>query len=968
MKHSCLILLLFIKSHLFSQNKYLTETINSTNGLSSDYVSGIEKKDGNLYLATRKGICLFDGYTFIINQQTKGAVASIVKYQNDLYFYKENSGVFTIDNILDSPRFYLKPKFTDSIPSNDHFNNLFLDKKENIWSSDYNNIKYYNHLSKKTKIFSVEKNNLNQLRKVSYIELPKNTLWIFTEKGVYTYEYQSNIFKKNNSISKSLSNLDAILLNKDSIALTTYDNKIIFYNIKNKKSKTIELEKTYQIKKYKNNKILLYNENQLISLNLKDFRKEKIYDTRNTINTIFFDKETDIIWLGTNKGLIKLVEANKNIKTINIPENTKPIISIDEQKNKLWFTNGTNYVYSYSLDKINRYSIKSSEKLTYISKNNNTLLVNSQNCIYVLKKNNLQPILSTHYKIKKCLIDSKNRLWILPLEKENSVHLYDFNTLKELHYKNNNDYWKYSFPNDIKESSTKKIWLASWMPRDYGISYFDEKEFKFKEISTKKFNNFNQFIGDYYSQASVVKNGQMLFSGYGGWNKVTDNGKIVFRYGTDFFTTPNDNIQGITEDNNGNIWFASAEGLHYFNFKTQKIINLSKIDGLLDNDLTNGFCKIDKDHIAISSDNKIQIIDLKKVLQTQLINCLRLNRITVDEKVIPLTNVITLEPNYNKVDLEFSAQTFSEKNKIIYRYKFEDDKKWNYIGNIPKLTFIRLTPGKYNLTIEVGDNLNNWQTKKLQLKIIVKTPFYKTIWFLSFIGLIIFFIAYIINSYLLKQEKIKGILKRKIKENEMQTLRSQMNPHFLFNSLNSINSYIIENKKKEASKYLTKFAKLMRNILDNSKHSTITLEKELHTLSLYLELESVRLEGKLNYEIVIEKNVDAESIKIPPLIIQPFVENAIWHGIHHKTSEGFISIKVEYLNSNLLIIHIIDDGVGRVITKSLKKEDKSSYGINITTERLKQINERNDCEIIDLYTKNLAKGTHVKLLIYNPND
>lgn len=213
------------------------------------------------------------------------------------------------------------------------------------------------------------------------------------------------------------------------------------------------------------------------------------------------------------------------------------------------------------------------------------------------------------------------------------------------------------------------------------------------------------------------------------------------------------------------------------------------------------------------------------------------------------------------------------------------------------------------------------------------------------------------------EEELK--LKSNIKEAEMQTLRSQMNPHFIFNTLNSINSYIIENKREVASEYLTTFSKLMRNILDLSKHEVITLEKEISTLNLYLELEALRLENKFDYSIIIDKNLETELIKMPPLIIQPFVENAIWHGLHNKKENGHIIIRIEALTESQLLITVEDDGIGRKASGAMKKQqvNHKSYGIEITINRLHLLNENNSIEIVDLYDSDQAKGTRVAITI-----
>lgn len=208
-------------------------------------------------------------------------------------------------------------------------------------------------------------------------------------------------------------------------------------------------------------------------------------------------------------------------------------------------------------------------------------------------------------------------------------------------------------------------------------------------------------------------------------------------------------------------------------------------------------------------------------------------------------------------------------------------------------------------------------------------------------------------------------MKSDLKEAEMQTLRSQMNPHFIFNTLNSINSYIIQSKSEAASGYLTTFSKLMRNVLELSRSKTITLKAELQTLELYLQLEALRLEHKFSYTIAVADEVEVELLKIPPLIIQPFVENAIWHGLHNKAENGHLLIDITEVENNRLKIIIEDNGVGRLASSKLKKgqTNHKSYGIDITINRIKMLDEGNEVRIIDLYQQEKATGTRIEIFL-----
>lgn len=201
----------------------------------------------------------------------------------------------------------------------------------------------------------------------------------------------------------------------------------------------------------------------------------------------------------------------------------------------------------------------------------------------------------------------------------------------------------------------------------------------------------------------------------------------------------------------------------------------------------------------------------------------------------------------------------------------------------------------------------------------------------------------------LEAEKEKAELQQKSAELEMQALRAQMNPHFIFNSLNSINRFILQNNRLDASEYLVKFSRLVRLILQNSKSPLITLDSELEAMNLYLQLESLRVDNHFEYKIIVDKELDTHAIKIPPLIIQPYVENAIWHGLMHREEKGQLEIEL-YEEQEILCCKVTDNGVGRKKASELKSQqpvDHKSMGMQITTSR------------IELHQKQKSNAEHV---------
>lgn len=200
------------------------------------------------------------------------------------------------------------------------------------------------------------------------------------------------------------------------------------------------------------------------------------------------------------------------------------------------------------------------------------------------------------------------------------------------------------------------------------------------------------------------------------------------------------------------------------------------------------------------------------------------------------------------------------------------------------------------------------------------------------------------------------LLKAKISDVELQVLRLQMNPHFIFNSLNSIGDYIQKSNLDQADYYLTKFAKLMRAMLESSSEKEITIAQEIKMLELYMQLEASRLGHKFTYEFIVDPSIDPETTMIPPMLLQPFVENSIWHGLHLKDGTGKITIEFA-LGNELLQVSVEDDGIGR---KQAAPSDHKSFGLRITQERLEVLSKLKGAHT-DLKLIDLEQGTRVEI-------
>ncbi|MBL7812423.1 MAG: histidine kinase [Bacteroidetes bacterium] len=332
-----------------------------------------------------------------------------------------------------------------------------------------------------------------------------------------------------------------------------------------------------------------------------------------------------------------------------------------------------------------------------------------------------------------------------------------------------------------------------------------------------------------------------------------------------------------------------------------------------------------------------------------------------------------VQPGEEVFSFNFGCFDFTDQSYHNFAYRLEGwDKEWVSAGSRRFAGYTNLPAGDYVFKVRVQNTEGIW-SKELAVKVTIQTWFYKKTWFIFLLILLVS--GFIFSMYLLRVRRIreesalKADLNRQIAESRMEALRAQMNPHFIFNSLNSINRYIIRNDAATASLYLTRFSKLIRMVLDNSRHRRISVASELEALNLYMDLERFRFDQKFDYTVQVSESVDIHQLEIPPLIIQPFVENAIWHGLMHKEGKGKLSIQLD-MEDGLLCIVVEDNGIGRQKAAELaadKNPTRKSHGIRLTHERIGHLHGEsvnNHYEITDLYAPDgNPAGTRVLLKI-----
>lgn len=337
---------------------------------------------------------------------------------------------------------------------------------------------------------------------------------------------------------------------------------------------------------------------------------------------------------------------------------------------------------------------------------------------------------------------------------------------------------------------------------------------------------------------------------------------------------------------------------------------------------------------------------------------------------------LRLAHNENALTIEFSAVNFTLPQAGRFEYRMEGvDEAWNDPGKNRTVTYSNLNGGgEYIFQLRAANNEGIWSGTAYELPIVINAAWYETPAFFLFLGLVLIGLVYGIYKYRVgevrREEQLRSEFELKIANIEMSALRAQMNPHFIFNCLNSIDRYIIRNDTRKASEYLNSFGRLIRLILQNSRADYINLKDEIESLELYIKLEQMRARHSFDYEICVAPDLVPENYEVPPMLLQPFVENAIWHGLSPKKDRGKVKISISKGREVIRCV-IEDDGIGREAAQAIndaKQVKRQSMGMHITSERMEIINKmyhtNNRVRIIDLHDEEgKARGTKVVLSI-----
>ena len=430
---------------------------------------------------------------------------------------------------------------------------------------------------------------------------------------------------------------------------------------------------------------------------------------------------------------------------------------------------------------------------------------------------------------------------------------------------------------------------------------------------------------------------------------------------------PGDYIQTITAGDNNNLWLTTEYGITEFDSRT--LHSKSHLSGtyfsganhqaVFDPVIKQLLLGLANRLVFVSSENKL----FKHPIPSPVIAKITVNN--HEQFIDPLKQTLKLNSGQKNISIDFTAVSYSGIDNLRFAYRLAGaDNDWKYVDANRIANFTTLVPGSYTFHLKVGNENREWNPQIASFSFSIEPPWWQTWWFR--VGAVVLVTAFV---FWLFRRRIKSIrheseLKQKIAETEMMALRAQMNPHFIFNCINSIDAMIQSNDKYQATVYLNKFAKLIRNILDSSKQNLVPLSKDLETLQLYVDLELFRNENKFTAHIEADPALLQDDYQVPPLIVQPYVENAILHGLRYRNdNEGRLNVSIQRENATLKY-EIIDNGVGRngkVDQMQDPKKQKQAYGMQISNDRVRIFNneEKASVQITDLENNGEQCGTKV---------
>ena len=865
-----------------------------------------------------------------------GAVG-LVQFDKDMEVFKDET--FTLLNIN----------------LNSRVSKITLDN-ELVWF--YQSAKFFSAFNTKTGKYNMYfiKNNLwieNLIVNQIFLDI-ENKLWIATNQGLFNKVYDPYISFKQ------------IALNRDKIVPDLKDEILAIANSTDKNLLWLVTANGIELFNKRDNKSSFIN-------------KLPFSDTK--INFIFEDNNQ--LWIGTQTGLYSklrnkktFTKSEKLLRADAGKEEINAICYLKEENGNFWLGTSLGLHYYDADRKIFKKSdlLPDHEIFSLTFDNSGSLWIGTNNGLYKSKDNRIIKSFTASDSDKNTLagnsvlslaFDERGNLWIgtdkgLCLFEEKTGAIIRQNKQQE-------KYLSSRLTRSIYEDKQGNIWVGT---TDKGVNKIETKTGKIIHYKDN-LQDSTAFWGK--GAACVVQDvaGNIWIGGFG-LNKYEPETESFVHY-TESDGLANNNVMGILEDNSGKLWISTQDGLSRFDPTTITFENFFSKDGLQDNEFTIAHHKLKNNYLMFGGKNGLNIFDPENINKNEVAPNISISNFKIFDKKtnykFPQTKKIELEYDQNYFSFDFAAHDFSIPLKNRYAYKLENfDPGWfNTVASNRTAKYTNVPHGDYIFRVKAANNDGVWNETGTSVELTIDPPFWKTLWFYSLEGLLFVILIVVYIKY--REKNIKE--KNKLLLLEQKLLRSQMNPHFIFNSLTSIQSFIFENNPIEAGSYLSKFSELIRSILYNSREEYISLEREIKTLENYIEMQQLRYDNKFDFEIDIDPKIDVEMIAVPPMLAQPFIENSIEHGIKHIDRRGFISIKYSLSDDSIILI-IEDNGIGVEASKKLKDnkaQEHKSLAIIITKERMGILNRKRKKKSYSMHMdeivseNNIVKGTRTKFII-----
>ncbi len=562
----------------------------------------------------------------------------------------------------------------------------------------------------------------------------------------------------------------------------------------------------------------------------------------------------------------------------------------------------------------------------------------------------------------------------------------------------NKTFYRYTKADGLASDRVNALCCAEngdiWVGTSNGVNRIRFSEEDSTSITISTINQSNGLTGNNINSL-VCRNNLVYIGTSGGGINILDQNNRVISWKKKQGLGSNI-IYSLVFDENGNLWSGSEKGIDKIVIKNERIesvVHFGKADGFVGVENTmNSSCMDSAGNLWFGTINGANMYNpdfdqsdtsTSKIQLTSV--HLLFDRIEDTEYGENISSFEELSGNLilpyykNHLSFNFIAINFKNPDAMKYKWKLEgEDNDWSPELSRREVTYSSLPPGKYTFFVKACNENGIWTSQPASFSFTITPPYWTSTWFIVLMGTLIVSALFIIVYTTITRVKTKNKTTRErlemsksILELQQATSRLQMNPHFIFNSLNSIQGYIATNNTTDAKWYLSKFAKLMRLILDNAREEFIPLRDEIYILENYLILERMRVNEKFDFTLDIDESIDTEAVEIPPMILQPFVENAVLHGFRHKEGKGLLAI-VFTLKDDILTCEITDNGIGRQAASERKNKSAAGHkssAITITEERLKKLSKESQKEsgirIIDLKDAE-GNGSGTKVIIQIP--